>query len=93
MYVPCEEFVGPEHLVDALAVIAATGEFVGAAGVADVFDRSAQHFEAAVEHFALDEACPAVVFAVEDYQGGANIIYVSDGDSCWRMVFVCVSQG
>src|SRR5579859_6686173 len=72
LYIPLEEFIGSQHLVDALAVVAAAGELMSGSGMADIFHRSAKDFKAAVEHFALDEAGAAIALAVEDDQGGGD---------------------
>src|SRR5882757_1178931 len=70
---------GTQQLVDALAVVAAAGQLVRAAGVTYVFHRPSQYFQAAVKHFALYKTGAAIVFAVKDDIGRGDVLYISDG--------------
>jgi len=75
---PFKKFVGPQHLVHTLTVVAAPCDFVGGAGMADVFHRPVQHLEASVEHFSLYKTSPPVIFPVKDDKGGSDILNIGD---------------
>src|SRR6185312_1134606 len=72
-YVTFKEFVGSKHLIDTLAVVPTAGDLVRGPGMTDIFNRTAQYLQAAVEHFALHEAGAPVILTMEDDQGGSNI--------------------
>ena len=68
-----KKFPGTQHLVNALAVVAAAGKFMCATRVPYILYRPPQYLQAAVEHFALHKTGTPVVIAMKNNIGRSNM--------------------
>src|ERR1700722_4889562 len=76
--IPLKELVCPQHLIDPLPVVSAPRKLMRGPRMPDIFHRSSQYLETAIQHFSLHKTGPPVVLPMKNDQRRGNIFYIGD---------------
>ena len=86
-YPSFKKFIGSQHLVDPLPVITTPGQFMCSIGMTHIFNRPAQYFQTAIQHFTLYKTGTPVIVSMKNDIRSCDILYIIDRGFSFQRCF------